>query len=478
MRFVTIGLALGVMAALLVLGGLPAVMLVGVVLLGGMILRWPLVGLGLTIIASILWIVGAIGPYAGTSLGLTELSLALTAASWGLLMLRCRGPITVAPHMLPLVLYATVVALGPLVAPAALRDSLTGIFKHIMLFMPYFLVANLAVTWPAVVGVCAVVSGTMTTAAIVGIGEFFAPGLFSADLLPGLGGMVDDSLDSIALRRVTGGLGDANWFGYSLAMAIPLALFWLRTNRSLLMRCVAFGMVGLQLAALVLTFTRLALLGFVVGALYLVVKRRLPLVPVAMLAILVVSLAPVWMPAGFAERMFSLQYLKEGSTPMRQELLSTGVTLLQERPLFGYGYQEFGREFVRRTQSDLGLELARRSEEGGEPAENIRVHNLYLDVAVQFGVVALLMFVAFGGLLLKELREIMRHGTSAESELAIALTASLLAFYVSGLGGHGLELKLFWVLAGMTAALRRVTLGRVQPIVEPTRPLIMPEVGR
>jgi len=218
-------------------------------------------------------------------------------------------------------------------------------------------------------------------------------------------------------------------------------------------------MALLQAVGVVLSYTRTPLIGLAGVLVFLVWKRRLPLLPVLVLGAVLGLSAPLWLPAGLLDRFFSEKYLREGSTPMRREIFGMAVELIELRPLLGHGYQQFGPQFIKHSKTEMGLEWERRDEDGSEPAHLLRAHNLYLDVWVMHGLLGLLPLLIFYALLLRELGQVVATGPPPEAELALALMACLISFYLCGLGGHSQELKIFWVLAGLAAALRRVAYG-------------------
>jgi O-antigen ligase len=305
------------------------------------------------------------------------------------------------------------------------------------------------------------VSATATVSAGLALSERFIPGIALHFDGVGLGAHLDDqSLDSgVAIMRVTGGIGDANWFSYTMATALPLCLFWFRAYSNLWVRSAAVVMALMQLAGIVLSYTRTPLIGLAGAVAFLLWKRMLPLLPMSLLAGAALISSPAWLPDGFIDRIWSERYLKEGSTPMRREIFSMAIDLIRERPLLGYGYQQFGKQFIQRSKTDIGWEWERRDESGEEPAHLLRAHNLYLDVWVQHGAVGLTLLVLAYALLLRELAEVSRIARPRDAELAICLASCLLAFLLCGLGGHSQELKIFWVLAGLAAGLRRVVIS-------------------
>jgi O-antigen ligase len=189
---------------------------------------------------------------------------------------------------------------------------------------------------------------------------------------------------------------------------------------------------------------------------YFAWKRKLPLGPLLLVGALGLVTSPWWVPQGLVDRFFSEKYLREGSTPMRREIFGMAIQLIAQRPALGHGYQQFGPQFIKQSTTEMGAEWERRDEDGSEPAHLLRAHNLYLDVWVMHGAIGLLPLVLFYLLLLRELAQVTSHALPAQAELAVALSACLISFYLCGMGGHSQELKIFWVLAGLAAGLRRV----------------------
>jgi hypothetical protein len=101
---------------------------------------------------------------------------------------------------------------------------------------------------------------------------------------------------------------------------LPLNLFWFWYARGLAARLLVLGTAGLQLFALVLSYTRAGFLGLAVAGAYLVWRRVISFQLVAWAGAAAVVAGLVWLPPGFVDRVFSFEYLAEGSTPMRKDL--------------------------------------------------------------------------------------------------------------------------------------------------------------
>lgn len=447
-------------ALTLLSGGRPVLLVVPAVVLALAIVLAPLFGMVLTIVTQIIWLLGAYAPGDIGALAMSKVFTGLTLLAWLHQAVRDRIAPTYAPHMVALGGFVLVVLLGPLLTPA-FEDSLVGWGKYAMMVLSYLVVANLAISRRGVRAAVAAVLAAATMAALLALAERFMPGVkldFGGEI--SLGAIADDvSLGDVSIKRVTGGIGDANWFSYTMATTLPLCWYWYRTSRAWPGKCIALIMAVLQLAGIVLSYTRTPLLGLAGIVVFMVVKRRLRLLWVLVGAAVLVAAAPLWVPAGFVDRIFSTKYLREGSTPMRREIWAMAVQLIGQRPLLGWGYEQFGPQFIAQSKTEMGAEWARRDENGSEPARLLRAHNLYLDVWVQHGLVGLVPLLLMFYFLLREMNQVQATGPPREADLAVALMACLISFWLCGMGGHSQELKIFWVLAGLCAGLRRFVFG-------------------
>ena len=81
--------------------------------------------------------------------------------------------------------------------------------------------------------------------------------------------------------------------------------------------------------------------------------------------------------------------------------------------------------------------------------------------------------------LVGDLRDAERKNPGTEdAELAIVLTAGLVAFYTCAILAHSKILNIFWIIAGLAAALRRVALTQEPSAAVGSEQGIAPEIGR
>lgn len=460
-----LGIGLAVAGAALVFvagGGTPVLAMVAGLLVATVILLWPLAGLVVTVVTNVLSpLIGGLA-VSGVGVTLPRVLGGLTAASWLVWALTRRLRLTVAPQMIPLGFFLLAILFSVATVPDR-GYSLLGLYTLLVSVLLYFLSANLAIDRRSIVAVTAGISAMATLSSVIGLVQYLVPSLAVVDsgqtkLDFGEGAIVDlDSVASGPIRRVTGGMGEPLFLAYMLDMVMPLSVFWWLRARRPWHRAIVLGMAGLQGAALVLTYSRTGLLGLMVGIFCLIWLRVIPLRWLVLAAIPIVVSAPLWMPQGFAERMFSRQYLKEGSTPIRRDIVTNAWRMFTERPLTGYGYGQFGPEFVSRVDTEWVRVLAR--EAPMEEIHNLGPHILYAEVAIEYGLLGLVPYLIFLAWVVRDLMQARRAAPILESELAACLVAGILSFYICGFLGQGKAMKIFWVECGLALGLRRAVLG-------------------
>ncbi len=215
----------------------------------------------------------------------------------------------------------------------------------------------------------------------------------------------------------TGTLGHRNALAQFLVLAVLAVLALALAERGAVRR---FGLVaaGLGSLALVVTFSRASWIAFVVGAsVYLVERRtRLPVLAVGAVAA-VGATALALLDAGAIGARISSLFGTEADNldEFRLELVERGARIAVDHPLTGSGHFE---------------EVVIYS---GSPELATHPHNLFVGLAVFFGILAAL---AFAGLVLLALRAVwngFRTQAGAKQLTAVGFLALLVAFLVNGL---------------------------------------------
>lgn len=462
---------LGLFSAAALVGPLIAAGGILAVALAAAIYVWPIVGLTLMVLSgSALQIIGS-EQITGLPASLGKIAGALTLLVWLLRSILLRIPVTWSPQMPALIGFLFAVWAGTLVAPDR-AEAMEGVFRYAQLALLTLMIANIAGESERALDLSVIAfTACMTLSALIGLAEFLLPSLALVSDDPSqdgtsIGAVIDsDSLDGVKIKRVTGGVSESNWFSYMLVAVVPVNLYLFHRYARPAARLLILAAATLQSVGIVISLTRSGIMALGVSVIWLVLRGRLPVKPLLMVAFLGAVGFLAWNPAGL-ERIYSIEYAREGgSTNHRAYLLLGGVALVQERPLIGWGYNQFGPNFMTWLASEPNLpeeisvwerHMEDRAAAGIERLEWIMPHNTVLQVWVEFGLPGMLAFGTLYMLMLLDLRLVLRLGDPPRRLLADCLVASALGFLVCAAFGHLALAKIIWMLAGYTAALRRV----------------------
>lgn len=459
------------------LGAFKGLLAVAGAIFSAAILTWPMLGVVCVVLAGTCFQIIGSSQLIGLPVSLGKLFGLLTLAGWGIHFWRRRPVLAHSSQLVPMGVFLLVISASALFEPLMVQRAgqpmfgMSGVFRILQVYLLFFLLANLGGESRATL-IASLVTVTAATAitGIISLLEYYYPAewlRWGQEETFSLGALVEQS-GGVEMRRVTGGVGDPNWLAYTAATVLPINLFLWRYFRNSIARLLILGAAGLQSVALVLSFTRSGFIGLAFAMAYLLYRKRLPIVPLTAAAILAIATSPLWLPAGFVDRMFSKKYLREGSTPARTELIKDGIAAFLEEPFFGHGYGQFGIFFMKQIQSrartDWSNEVSDSISTGRELPENIGVHNLYLEVGVEYGLAGLIPFVLIMVFARLDLRVVELKGGPDDRELAICLTSCILCFAVCGAFGHLKILKVLWIMLGLSAAARSVVLSEARAI--------------
>ncbi|MGH7232662.1 MAG: O-antigen ligase family protein, partial [Nitrospiraceae bacterium] len=164
--------------------------------------------------------------------------------------------------------------------------------------------------------------------------------------------------------------------------------------------------------------------------------------PVLLMIVAFIVLAP----EGYGDRVLSIfdsSKDKAGSSASRMTSMKNSLVLLGENPLFGVG---MGMNILAMNQKGMFWQ---------------HVHNIYLQIATELGVPALIVFLMLLRRLIVELRRIQSRfiGSVEHSELyllAVASEISLLAFCVGAMFYPVAYYFYFYYIAGFALALKGI----------------------
>jgi O-antigen ligase len=230
--------------------------------------------------------------------------------------------------------------------------------------------------------------------------------------------------------------------GFALATTLPLTLWLLGRNtgpRRILVLC----LVGVITLSVLLTLSRGALVGLGAGAVWLVVVDRRH--TKAVLATMVAAVIAVGLAVHFEGNRIDYGLRakhKVAAQNIRSRLAAwhAAADFAVDRPLLGIGPGNFAARYRQVAEEPAGLFVVKV------------VHNAYLDVAAELGLVAMLIFLAYLGLTLRRLLvadRLKRGPPGFASALAISLVVGIFAAVTLS----EQYFAPFWLIGGLAAAL-------------------------
>ncbi|MGD0167532.1 MAG: O-antigen ligase family protein [Gaiellaceae bacterium] len=244
----------------------------------------------------------------------------------------------------------------------------------------------------------------------------------------------------LSARTVT---GDPNDIAFALATTLPLT-FWLLEGRPA-QRVLAFGLIGLISLATLLAFSRGALVGLAAGITWkILVERRhrgaiLSGVIIAAVAIGVVLATD---PGRVETGLKAKETVASENVVTRLDAWSKAARFSVDHPLLGIGPGNFKVHYASISGVPVGTETV------------AIVHNAYLDIAAELGVLALVLFISY-------LAVIFKYSTAAEAEgrgppgLAGSVRTALIIGAFSALTLSEQYFAPFWLLGGLACAIRQ-----------------------
>lgn len=283
--------------------------------------------------------------------------------------------------------------------------------------------------------------------ALLGYGVVLQEGNASAERLGGLGGNPNEAA------------------GY-LAAGLPLAVAYFITRRRVWKRAYYAGVLVLLVVAGFATLSRALFLTLPLMWLFGAFRLgRVDLVRYGGIGLVLAAILVVAAPASVRDRVTTLEArhaLEDGSVMSRVYINNIGLYAFVTHPIEGVGRRNFMNWSVR----------------AGMPAMNV-IHNMFLDVAAEQGLIGLIPFLAIVWIAWSEFsrsyRATSRGGRDPElKELRlriIMMQTGYLGMLILGLFHPTLEFKGFWLYLGLSTSVRGIVDRRLRELRTTTVPI-------
>jgi probable O-glycosylation ligase (exosortase A-associated) len=265
---------------------------------------------------------------------------------------------------------------------------------------------------------------------------------------------------------VTGAGGGPNELGTTMASIFPLFAFFFLSETRKWKKMLAGAGAGMSMWTMVLTGSRASLLGFMGSLVYLWWLSRHK---VLLGALGVIGLTATFfvLPQQYRQRYQTItsEHI-DGSSQARLVTWVAGLHMLVEHPLTGVGAGCFGTAHAM-AYSPPGHKMWLES------------HSLYIQVMAELGFIGAFAFFGFIRQILRLNRaarsriEKLGRGWRWEHALMGALFAGVLCLLISGVFGHSLYRRTWYVYAGLGLAVFRMVMrereAEASPATDPAK---------
>ncbi|MBA3534340.1 MAG: O-antigen ligase family protein [Ardenticatenales bacterium] len=265
--------------------------------------------------------------------------------------------------------------------------------------------------------------------------------------------------------RISGPVGDPNFFAQILLVLVPLALDRMWGEQQPGLRLLAAWAMAASTLTILFTFSRGAFLALMV-VLAMTLIRRPPRPIVLFLTVAIVFPMLQFIPAGYTDRLSTLtaalpiigggEAKSEVSFRGRTSELTVAWLMFMDNPITGVGLDNYPVHYQRYSRR-VGLDPRR---EARAP------HSFYLQIAAETGLMGL---VTLGGILwimIRRLGYAERDFASIGMRNSAGLTASFTIGVVGYLAGavflHAAYPRYFWLLFGIGLAIPQVAKNEVR----------------
>ncbi|MBE0448022.1 MAG: O-antigen ligase family protein [Actinobacteria bacterium] len=334
---------------------------------------------------------------------------------------------------------STVLSINPLRSFVGDFVRTEGMIVWIAYFLLFFLVSGMSFTGKEIHLILKALLLGASLVSIFGIAQFFGVGSLAVT-------MAENS--PFETYRPYSTFGNPMMFGQYLALIFPVSLAFalMPGPRNRFMAVIPIIVVG---SALIVTFTRGAWLAAAISLIVIVAVYRPKIdaqtrrILLATISIFIVA-AVILLGATFSRdpsalSRFNPSEVTFGSVKTRLLTYEVAVKAVKERPLFGYGLENFEAAFAQ-NRGDAFVSAARFNEVSD------RSHNIVLDLAASGGILFLTFFMA---LIITVFLSAVRSGK--ESMAIAGILSGAVGYLVSLLSGFSIPgaTSLFFIFLGI-----------------------------
>ncbi len=243
--------------------------------------------------------------------------------------------------------------------------------------------------------------------------------------------------------------GNPNDLALMLNLILPLSIALFLMARSMGARCLLAALIGLDVVAIIATFSRAGFLALgIIGVSYLVILFRRGRRSLALLIISCCLAGTALLPAAYINRLSTITNIQADQTNSAQTRFRDYLTAMKyvaQHPLMGAG---------------VGQNILALNDERGKTWT--LVHNVYLEYSVDLGLPGLVLFLLLLRAIVRGLRKALRRAAAVPSLAELhflleGLGVSLLGFMLSAFFYPDAYQFYFYYIAGLSIAAIAIT---------------------
>lgn len=247
--------------------------------------------------------------------------------------------------------------------------------------------------------------------------------------------------------RVDSFYDNPNTFAEVLILLLPLLVALMFSSRRWISRVMAAACFAVGILALGMTYSRGSWLGLACAAVVFVFLWRPKLIP--LFAAACIACVPL-LPETILTRILSITNLSDTSTSSRVPLYKAALETIRSTPISGAG---LGTATVQQYIKVRNLYHGR--------APYVHAHNIYLEIWVEAGILAILSFLGAMLCNIKNMARTVRHSeNSAARTITAACCAAMCGIMVTGMADNPWHyprvMVIFWFVFGLGIAGIRV----------------------
>jgi len=228
--------------------------------------------------------------------------------------------------------------------------------------------------------------------------------------------------------RITGLMGEPNFYAYGSVVALPICLAGLLGRRR---KWAWAAAAAPSAAALVLSYSRAAFLAVIAGAVWVVLRAPRGRLVALLMLVAALLIGAIVAPEAYIRRVTGVSTLRsDPSVQWRVDAWRAAVQAVHDYPMFGVGAGNITRITPR----------------------GLYAHNSYLEVAAELGIPGLLAFLAIFALSLRDAFRFSAQTKGSSRFMMIGLQAALVAtavfWFFASMFGH----KMAWFLMATASA--------------------------